>query len=534
MGIKEAQGMKGKSMEEREERLRVLDAEWLGDGSGRALRDVLPHTHTQALWRCAKCGHEWQARIDKRLAGQNCPACAGRVATPANSLATIRPDVAALWDQERNGALTPNDVTLGSHRRAFFRCKKGHSYERPIYLMVTSGGCKYCDGQVATDETNLKVLYPELAVQWNQERNGTRRPEEFRPGSNVKVWWRCDRGHEWEAVISKRALRGDGCPLCWTRASLVQLRTFAELRSIFPDARQEEMVHGMEVDIWLPGIKTGVEVDGHYYHARRRVPDAKKSAVLKEHSVTLFRLSDAPEDIPGDPTVHYKTTGGVRKADIDELVLLMRRTCGSLGTAIDEAMERYVSEQHFVAEHDYLQLRALRKLPALGQSLENRFPEIAREWNYELNHPLTPAQVSFGSNSEAWFTCPDCGLPYKAEISNRTDQGTGCPRCHPNRYHAPAPGQSLGELHPGLIAELHPTRNEGVDVSTLRPQSNLPLIWVCPTCQRVYSAPPNRRVRAFLQTGRYSGCRFCHGRERWQAWREQRRKPDDAGRGSLQ
>ncbi|MGO8693458.1 MAG: zinc-ribbon domain-containing protein [Rectinemataceae bacterium] len=519
---------KGMTSEELEERLTFLESEWLGDGSGRALRDFPSRSHVKALWRCGKCGHTWRASIGNRVMGTNCPADSGRVTTEANSLATLRPDVAKMWDEERNGKLTPNDVTLGSHRWAFFTCEKGHSYQRRIYHMVNRGGCKFCDGQAATDETNLKVLYPELASQWHHEKNEAKRPEDFRPGSNVKVWWRCDRGHEWQAAIDKRALRGDGCPRCWTRASLVQLRVFAELKSIFADARLDETVHEKEVDIWLPGIKAGVEVDGHYYHADRREQDTTKSDVLKRNGIILFRLSDGPDDIPGDPTVHYKTSDGVKKTDVNALLLLLRTTMGNLGMEVDEAVERYVKAERFVAESEYRRLCTLRKLPRPGQSLESKFPEIASEWNYELNHPLTPAHVCFASNSEAWFTCPDCGQPYKAEISNRTDQSTGCPRCNHNRYYPPAPGQSLGDLHPQLVFELHPTLNPGIDVFKLRPQSNIPLFWICPTCHRVFSAPPNRRVWAFLKNGRYSRCRYCHTRERWQAWREQKRKADDA------
>lgn len=39
-------------------------------------------------------------------------------------------------------------------------------------------------------------------------------PHSVFPGSDKKVWWLGKCGHEWEAKISERALRGYGCPLC--------------------------------------------------------------------------------------------------------------------------------------------------------------------------------------------------------------------------------------------------------------------------------------------------------------------------------
>ncbi|MDD5503950.1 MAG: zinc-ribbon domain-containing protein [Candidatus Omnitrophica bacterium] len=38
------------------------------------LADVVPGSHRIVWWKCEK-GHEWQARIDRRSNGSNCPAC---------------------------------------------------------------------------------------------------------------------------------------------------------------------------------------------------------------------------------------------------------------------------------------------------------------------------------------------------------------------------------------------------------------------------------------------------------------------------
>ncbi|MBQ04335.1 hypothetical protein CL673_06465 [Candidatus Bathyarchaeota archaeon] len=33
-------------------------------------------------------------------------------------------------------------------------------------------------------------------------------------GNGRKIWWRCSRGHEWEAAVASR-IRGTGCPDCF-------------------------------------------------------------------------------------------------------------------------------------------------------------------------------------------------------------------------------------------------------------------------------------------------------------------------------
>ena len=42
----------------------------------------------------------------------------------------------------------------------------------------------------------------ELLRQWNSERNGALTPETVSYGSKKKVWWRCGKGHEWQAEVA--------------------------------------------------------------------------------------------------------------------------------------------------------------------------------------------------------------------------------------------------------------------------------------------------------------------------------------------
>ena len=60
---------------------------------------------------------------------------------------------------------------------------------------------------------NLAVINPDLADQWHPTKNGDRTPKDVAPGSHDKAWWRCEKGHAWDAVVSSRN-RGSGCPDC--------------------------------------------------------------------------------------------------------------------------------------------------------------------------------------------------------------------------------------------------------------------------------------------------------------------------------
>ena len=62
-------------------------------------------------------------------------------------------------------------------------------------------------------EYNLAKLHPDLAKKWHSTKNRNLKPTDVTPGSHQKVWWICEKGHEWEATVSSR-VSGNGCPYC--------------------------------------------------------------------------------------------------------------------------------------------------------------------------------------------------------------------------------------------------------------------------------------------------------------------------------
>ena len=62
-------------------------------------------------------------------------------------------------------------------------------------------------------------MNPILANEWNYEKNNGLTPVDVSPNSNKKVWWKCSKGHEWQAIIQSRN-KGTGCPYCSGRYAI--------------------------------------------------------------------------------------------------------------------------------------------------------------------------------------------------------------------------------------------------------------------------------------------------------------------------
>ena len=115
---------------------------------------------------------------------------------------------------EKNGPLNPKDVLPGSHRSVWWKCSEGHEWRAKINSRVEGNGCPICAGRVVIPGKNdLETVSPLLAAQWHPNKNGPLSPGEVTSGSKRKVWWRCVRGHEWQASIKSRT-QGAGCPVC--------------------------------------------------------------------------------------------------------------------------------------------------------------------------------------------------------------------------------------------------------------------------------------------------------------------------------
>jgi len=127
----------------------ALAAEWHPDGNGKLTPESVVATATRiGLWRCPRdARHVFRASVrDRTRALSDCPFCMNHRAAESNNLARLHPRVAAEWDQDMNGALTPEQVVPGARRRVFWRCAAcTHVWCATVANRVSrASGCPCC------------------------------------------------------------------------------------------------------------------------------------------------------------------------------------------------------------------------------------------------------------------------------------------------------------------------------------------------------------------------------------------------------
>lgn len=126
------------------------------------------------------------------------------------------PELISEWHLTLNVEFGPQDFTAGSGKSVYWQCKKDTNHVWPAKICnraLLGSGCPYCTGKRADSSNSLSAKFPDIAKEWHPDRNGDIKPTGVTYGSKKIVWWRCNKGHEWQARPNDRT-SGYGCPEC--------------------------------------------------------------------------------------------------------------------------------------------------------------------------------------------------------------------------------------------------------------------------------------------------------------------------------
>ena len=123
-------------------------------------------SHKKVIWKC-KLGHKWIATVKSRTINKTgCPYCShNKVLVGFNDLATTDRKLLVEWDYELN-KLKPIEVSRNSAKRAWWKCRYGHSWNMKIYeRTVLNKGCRICEQEYLS-------LFPALAISYYANLKG--------------------------------------------------------------------------------------------------------------------------------------------------------------------------------------------------------------------------------------------------------------------------------------------------------------------------------------------------------------------------
>ena len=339
------------------------------------------------------------------------------------------------------------------------------------------------------DFVSLAEARPDLAKEWNYEKNGDLKPEDVSCGSGKKVWWKLPydvpddypvehlRGKhfefEWEASTGDRT-RGVNCPfLCQNPKTW---KGFNDLATTNPSLAGE---WDYKLNIGLtPSDVTANSGKNVWWHLQYDIPN-------------------------------------------DYMVENLR------GKRVDFRWQAAVSDRNNGNGCPFLSGKAV--WPGFND-LRTTNPELAKQWHPTKNGELTAVQVTASSNKKIWWLLPyDVPMEYSIKhlrgkhfdfewqttINHRTgNYGTGCPYLNGK---AVWPGfNDLQTTNPELAKQWHPTKNGELTAVQVTASSNKKVWWLYP-----YDDPKTGKHFDFeweaivSSRNKGTGCPFLTGKAVW-------------------
>ena len=496
-------------MAEKKEKRYVSDnaqlmAEWdwnKNSNLGFNPKEITHHSGKKVWWICEK-GHSFDATVANRANGKGCPICAGRkVLVGYNDLETWcvnnnRLDLIEEFDNEKN-VVSMKSITKSYGKKVWWICPNGHSYSTTLHHRIKMNtGCGICSHKVfLSGHNDLQSTNPEIAKEFDVEKNGIT-PDKVMAGSNnKKYWFICPKGHSYSATLLNRK-KGRNCPVCSKdmHVSFPEKAIYFYLKKYNFDVKENyraSYLKNKEFDIYIEDAKIAVEYDGKVWHkATKR--DIEKDDISFENGVRLIRIREIGcPDYDSTSTKYYITAESI--GELEDAIRFVIKTvnpyiesCGVLDINI---------------ERDRTSIYELMELSEKNNSILSKRPEIEKFWDRELNGVLRPDQVSFSSEKIVKFICPE-GHRWEGKVRNFY-LSPKCPICSGKKILKGF--NDLGTTNPEL-KEIWSEKNE-LSIDNYSFGSNKKVLWKCKNCHSEYEMRVTDRV------ARKYACPFCDARK---------------------
>ncbi len=440
-------------------------------------KTILNGSYQVCNWICPH-GHTWKEQV-KAFVKRNpiCKVCSGiELLTGFNDIKTIFPELAKQargWD--------PSIVLPTSRKKLNWICECNHKWDAsPANRTHKQTGCPYCKkGNFLLGFNDLFSTFPDIA----KEASGWD-PKEIHKGSNESLTWRCDYGHSYRAVVSKRTSRGDGCPIC---SNHKLLKGFNDLQTKFPEIAKE--AHGWDPKEYRVTDRTRnltwiCKSEGHTWQSSifQRTQNLRGCTVCNpsksqkgKDALSISHPELAKQARGWDPRF-FSSGSSAKKEWVCELGHLYSASIASR-TTLETGCGVCGNKVVLSGFND----------------LQTKFPEIAKdvfEWD--------PSKIFPGSNKTKEWECK-LGHIYKATPNSRTSKMTGCSYC--SGHQVLIGFNDLLTVNPKVAIQAHQW-----DPRSVTGRSNKNRSWRC---------DEGHIWKASVASRTMSGCPYCSGGRVW-------------------
>ena len=475
-------------------------------------------SNKKVWWKCNK-GHSWDDEIYHRTDGRGCPYCSNkRVLVGYNDLGTLYPELLEEWDYEANVDIKPEQFVVGSAKVVNWICSQcGHKWPASIRNRTQrKEGCPICASKKrakARRDTILKkkggIKDPLLLKEWNYEKNGDLRPEQFTEGSGDYVHWVCSKcGHKWRAKILNRTLNKRGCPAC---ANLVVVKGQNDLATTHPqlaaewhptlngDLTPDKVTYGMGEKVWWL-CPFGHEYPATILHRSSGtncpICNSGRQTSFAEQAIFYYIKKIYPD------AINRYTDIFDNRMELD-IYIPSRRIAIEYDGVFWHKNDKVKREQlkYQICQKNDIKLIRVKEGEIYNKHTADRFlcvDEIETEKGLTVLIQLLLDELDPRSNM---WTRKDPRCIHSPVLVNLDRD-----RFEIMEYRKKNIKDSLAELRPDLVEEWHPTKNGNLNPGMFTLGSGTRVWWLCKKCGHEWKTLIQSRTSG-------SGCNVCFRRE---------------------
>lgn len=330
--------------------------------------------------------------------------------------------------------------------------------DEAIVLLLSRLNITNADVDIKRDIINIYSLYMNtikndsvamnsaLLKEWDKDKNGDVNPEAVSNNSNIKIWWKCELGHSYQASPKNRN-HDTGCPYC---AGKMVLKGFNDLETFAQNNNMESLLNEWDYNLNIDRI------DEIYFGSSKKYKwictkctrEYDKSAAARIHGVGCPYCNHKKVDkelsfgylhpeLLIDWNYELNEISPYEVAEFSNKYAFWKcHVCGNeMKATINSRAKGFRCN---VCSIDKTRQASHETRVNKRGSLQEKRPLLILDWDFEKNElgNIFPDKVTCGSGIKVWWKCNKCGHNWEDTINVR-NKGKMCPKCRYTPYPKP-------------------------------------------------------------------------------------------------
>ena len=426
-----------------------------------------------------------------------------------NDLRTSYSEIAKEWHPTKNGELTPNDVTAGSHKKVWWQCSKfkHHEWDAVIKSRSKSGnGCPHCTNQSSIPEVRVLSELESIfkSVISRKKINGVE-VDIYIPEIEIAIEYDGVYYHKDKLKTDRKKnnfLEKEGIRLIRVREIPLKKVNKIDILVNNVELKKDDLnklLRAIKKEI-KPSSNVLINDINRYLKLNNFSEDEKFRSYIACFPAPLPQnsLANLYPDIAKE--WHKNKNQPLTPEQFNPFS--HQKVWWQCAKVTDHEWDMPISDR---TNKGYRCPFCANKRVSSDNSLAALSPEIAKEWHKTKNGDLTPNEVLNGSHKKVWWQCSKFKHhEWDAVVKSRTGRGDKCPFCSNKRVSS---DNSLAALSPEIAKEWHLTKNGDLTPDEVLNGSHKKVWW---QCSKFKKHEWDARIKDRTRNNRSTSCPICY------------------------